>query len=119
MLAKPASRCIGSLTLLLLASAGSLLVFPVVAAAFWRHFQFLPRNWDCWFDILGGVVGAVGGLFFYLAISKGEVSRVVAITATYPVITVVLAALFLREGMSLHKVAGIVLAVLGVCLLSH
>ncbi|MCF8070485.1 MAG: EamA family transporter [Desulfobacterales bacterium] len=115
---KIASRSISSQNLLLFASIGSIVVYPVYMILYAKHFQFSWNNPDCYLAILGGLIGAFGSLFFYLAISSGEVSRVVAITAAYPAITVLLAWMFLHEPMSLLKGAGLLLTLVGVYLLS-
>jgi len=115
---KLASRSVSSVTLLLVSAAGGAIIFPVFLAIFGRRLEFAPKNVDFWFALCGGMVGAIGGLFFFLAISNGEASRVVATTATYPIVTVILAALFLRETIGPWQIAGIALAVTGVCLLS-
>ena len=56
---------------------------------------------------------------FYLAISRGEASRIVPITALYPVVTCLLAYFILREPMNLQKSLGILFAVSGIVLLSY
>lgn len=115
---KLASRTVSSQNLLLLAAIGSFIVYPLYIMLFSKHFQFQWNNLDNYLAIIGGILGAFGGLFFYMAISKGEISRVVAITATYPAITVLLAWIFLHEAMTIQKGAGILFAVVGIYLLS-
>ena len=114
-----ASRSVAPRSLLLLGSFGSLLVFPIFLAIFQRHFKFNWHNTDYYYGIMGGIVGALGGLFFYWAISRGEASRVVTVTAMYPVVTVMLAWLFLKEPLTIQKIMGIAFAVLGICLLAR
>lgn len=116
---KLASRTLTSQNLLLLGSLGSLAVFPIYIAFFSKHLKFIWNQADYYTAILGGVVGSVGSLCFYLAISKGEASRVVTITAIYPVVTFFLAFLFLKEPITIQKLIGIGLAVFGVFLLSR
>lgn len=115
---KLASRSVASQDLLLLTLLGNIIVFPIYVALFGRHFKFLWQNADYYFAIISGVVGAIGAMFFYLAMSKAEVSRVVVVTAIYPVITVILACLFLHESMTAYKLLGMVLALFGIYLLS-
>jgi transporter family protein len=57
-------------------------------------------------------------LFFY-ALTKGEASQVTPVTSAYPVVTVVGAALFLSEKITLVRGIGTALVVAGVVLLSR
>jgi transporter family protein len=116
---KLASRSLAPQNLLMLACLGSLTVFPLYAALFFKHLEFSWQRADCYYALIGGAAGALGGLFFYLAIAKGEASLVVPVTAIYPVVTLALACIFLKEPLSVQKGIGIALAVLGVCLLSR
>jgi transporter family protein len=93
-------------------------VFPLLVGLFSGQFRFVWRNFDYYVAVVGGIAGSIGGLFYYLALARGEASRVVVITATYPVLTVILADLFLREPLSLQKILGIMFAILGICLLA-
>jgi bacterial/archaeal transporter family protein len=68
--------------------------------------------------VLAGVAGSIGSIFFYLALREGKASVVVPLTALYPLVTVALSVLFLREEISAVKVLGIVLALAASLLLS-
>jgi transporter family protein len=67
---------------------------------------------------LTGIVGLLGGLFYLLAVAKGKVSVVVTMTALYPIITIGLAALLLKEPVTLKQGFGMVLAVVSIILLA-
>lgn len=116
---KLAARSVTAETLMLLGSIGGLLVFPVYVAIFHRHLRFSWDRPDYYFAVLAGVLGTIGALFYYQALAHGEASRVVAVTAIYPVVTVLLVYLFLREPLNAQKIIGIALAVAGVLLLSR
>jgi len=116
--AKLASRSITPHNLFLLAFVGNFLVLPLYLVLFANEFRFAWRNVDYYHAVLSGVVGTLGTLFFYLAVSKGEASRVVAVTAMYPVLTVILAALLLREPVTIHKAIGVLCALVALILLS-
>jgi len=70
------------------------------------------------YAILSGLLCGMGFLTFYLALTSGEVSRVVVLTATYPVVTVLIAATFLAEPLTIKTALGTALAIAGVILLS-
>jgi len=103
---------------MLLGSLGSFLVLPVVLYFFHTSFDFQPKSMDHNYAVLGGIAASVGALFFYFAISKGDASKVVCITAMYPVVTVLLSFLVLKEPMNLAKTTGIIFALIGIFLLS-
>jgi transporter family protein len=68
---------------------------------------------------LSGLFAAGGLWVFFVALGRGEASRVVPVTAAYPVATVVLAGIFLSEEIDAPRVAGTVLVVAGVAILSR
>jgi bacterial/archaeal transporter family protein len=69
--------------------------------------------------IATGILGTVGFLCFLHALTVGSVSVVATLTALYPVVTILLAAVFLRESITLTQVAGLGLAIVSVVLLSR
>ncbi|MDA8277100.1 MAG: EamA family transporter [Actinomycetota bacterium] len=70
------------------------------------------------FAILSALSGAVGYLFFFIALRDGSAPTVVAITATYPLITLVLNIVANGYRPHLREVAGVVMAVGAIYLLS-
>jgi transporter family protein len=68
---------------------------------------------------LSGLFGAVIGQgAYYYATSTGEVSKVVAFTAGYPLVTVVLAILFLQEPVTWRKFLATAMIVAGLVILA-
>ncbi len=66
---------------------------------------------------LSGICGGVAGLWtYYHALRLGGASLVVPITATYPLITVLLSWLILHESLTVPRVVGTGLIILGVWL---
>jgi transporter family protein len=116
---KVASRSVVPGNLIILSTLGSLTVFPIYLMLFARQFKFDLQNPDYYMSLAGGMAGAIGGVFFYFAISKAEASRVVTVTSLYPLISVILACLFLNETLTVQKIAGIGCAVAAVILLTH
>lgn len=62
------------------------------------------------FAVLTGVTGLLGTLFFFYAVRSAKVSVVVSLTALYPMITILLALIFLREPISIRQLLAIILA---------
>ncbi len=69
--------------------------------------------------ILTGVLGYLGLLCFMYAIREGKICIVVPLTALYPVVTLALAMIFLREKINIVQFAGIILALVSVILISY
>lgn len=66
-----------------------------------------------------GILGGTGNLAFFQAlVIGGQASIVVPATALYPLVTVILATLFLHERIRRTQLAGIVLALAAIYLLS-
>jgi len=58
------------------------------------------------FAMLTGITGVLGTLFYYSAASRGQISVVVSLTALYPLITILLAIIFLDETLNLRQIVG-------------
>ncbi len=85
------------------------------------------RGWHqvCAVDLRSAVLLGIGGIMagllgqaaYYAALRMGEASRVVPVTAAFPLAAVLLAVLIFRESLSLTKILGALLVVGGVALL--
>ena len=115
---KAAARTLPTQAILPLSTLGAVLAFPVYLYLFRNYLRFSLHDADCIFALLAGISGAVGALFYYFSLSRGEASRVVVITATYPVVTVILAYFFLQEPLTIRKAVGVLLALAGIILLA-
>lgn len=70
------------------------------------------------FLFLGGILASIlGQILFYNALKHGEVSKMVPIAATYPLVSFLLGLLFFGESLTLVKGLGIGFVILGVFLL--
>jgi len=70
------------------------------------------------FAILTGIAGTLGALFFIFAVSRGETSVVVTTTALYPLVTITLAFLILKEPITIKQGVGMIFAFAAMMLLS-
>jgi transporter family protein len=69
--------------------------------------------------VLSSVIVSMAGVFFYLkALSDGEATRIVPLSSAYPVLTFVLALLFLGESFTANKFIGTLLLCAGVYFIS-
>jgi len=70
------------------------------------------------YAIFAGLTGSVGGLFFVYAVSRGKASIVITFTALYPLVTILLSSVILKEEITLKQGIGIILALISMALLS-
>lgn len=70
------------------------------------------------YSLLTGITYGVGCLFYFMAADKGKIITVVTLTALYPLMTIILAFLFLHETITLKQCLGIFLALGAILLLS-
>ena len=70
------------------------------------------------YALLTGITGVLGTLFYYAAASRGQISIIVSLTALYPLITILLAIIFLHETLVLKQYIGLCFAVAAIILLA-
>ena len=90
-------------------------VFLVVESGF--QVPWHPVGWSA--SLAAGICTALGLLCYYRALAGGAAAKVVPLTSLYPVVTVLLSYIFLKETLTLRHVAGISLAMVAVWLLSE
>ncbi len=97
-------------------SAGALAVtlFSVV----FLGFRFDVHPVGIIYALIAGISGGAGVVFFYFAMKDGKASIVVALTALYPLLTLLLSFFILKEHLTLKQTIGIFLSVLAMLLLS-
>lgn len=90
----------------------------LVAAAILVFLSFRPEvhGRGVTFAILAGLVGTLGSIPFLYAISKGKASVVVPMTSLYPLVTIILSLIILKEPVTLKQGFGIVLALVALLL---
>jgi bacterial/archaeal transporter family protein len=70
------------------------------------------------YGLLTGIFGGLGNVTFYLALSQGKASVIVPMIGLAPLITVILALVFLKESINRVQAVGVVLALIPIYLLS-
>ncbi len=70
------------------------------------------------YGLISGLACALGYLFFYRAMEKGDASNVLPVTALYVAVSSVLAIVILSEPITIKKILGIILAIAAVILLA-
>ena len=66
------------------------------------------------FGASGLLAGALGMWAYYAALKMESTSKIVPISASYPLVTALLSVLILREGVTLPRVIGTALIVIGI-----
>ena len=67
------------------------------------------------FLFMGAILASIlGQIFFYNALKHGEVSKMVPIAATYPLVSFLLGLLFFGESFTVLKGLGVIFVILGV-----
>ena len=107
-------------------SSRSLLVWLVVGfaamlPALWRNGDITGLGWRVLLiGLLGGAANGLGSWALFEALERGaKASVAVPLTALYPLVTIVLARIFLAETLTFRQWAGIALAVAGGAMLSY
>ena len=115
-LAKVAFKYLDPQSTLIYQGIGTVVVVPAVLAI--RQFDLPFHPIGSVLACVSGLFGAVGALCFLLALSQGKAAVVVSFTALYPLVTIALSVLILREAITLTQGIGIVFALLAVVLLA-
>ncbi|MCP5109833.1 MAG: EamA family transporter [bacterium] len=117
LLSKVASDAIGSATLQVLFTLGSTLVMAWLLLKL--RFRVPHNRRGVTYGLLNGVFAGLGGIAFFEALRRGgPASLVVPLTSLYPLITVVLAIVVLRERLNGRQRAGVVVAMVALFLLT-
>ena len=107
-------------------SSRSLLVWLVVGFAvmlppLWNDGDITGLSWRVsLIGLLGGAANGLGSWALFEALERGaKASVAVPLTALYPLVTIVLARIFLAETLTFRQWVGIALAVAGGAMLSY
>ena len=82
-------------------------------------FKFSSLNWKSISILsLSGITGGFLGMLTYFTLLKAkEASQVVPLTSTYPLVTTILAIVFLKEDLNFYKALGTLFIVIGIYLI--
>ena len=113
-LPKLATRYIEPRSVLVFQTIGSILVTIVILATI----DFRPElhTKGVTLAIVTGIIGTLGTASFLYSIAKGKASIVVTMTALYPIITVILSLLILKESITIKQGIAIILALTAMAL---
>jgi transporter family protein len=92
-------------------------MLPLVAAALLQGTIERDRLGTA-YGVLIGILAGLGGIAYFAAMEKGKASLVGPVTSLFPLLTVLLAVSILKERMNRVQVAGIVLGLISIAILS-
>lgn len=91
---------------------------PVVIACAKLGFKVETNPHGAAYGILNGVFSGLGMVAYYAALARGQASIIGPFTAMYPLLTVILAFILLKERINRVQAAGMVLALAAIFILS-
>lgn len=101
----------------ILATIGTL---PLALLAFLQlHMKLEKDARGIAYGIANGVLAGIGLLAYYAAVSRGKVSVVGPVTSLFPLLTVVLAFIFLRERLNRVQICGVALSLVAIVIFSQ
>jgi len=62
------------------------------------------------FAVFAGIATTAASIIFYILLSKNPAGFVVTITSLFPVVTLILSMIFLKETLTIQKIIGFILA---------
>ncbi len=95
---------------------GSMIFGAIAIVLMGFNLQYHPKG--ALFGMITGFCLVLAGLTYLVAASRGPVALVSAVSALYPLVTLILAALLLGETITFKQGCGIVLAVFSVILMA-
>ncbi len=117
LLQKLGTNRVSSRSLLVWLIVGFLALLPIL----WRDGSLTGLSWRVLLiGILGGAANGLGSWALFEALERGaKASVAVPLTALYPLVTIVLARIFLSETLTFRQWIGIALATAGGAMLSY
>lgn len=91
---------------------------PVLAAYFYSGVRIETDRLGVICGVLIGLLGGLGELAYFEALRVGKASVVGPLTSLFPLLTVLLALLFLKERISAVQTVGVLLALVSIFVLS-
>lgn len=107
------------LTVLTLRFIMTSLVLTTITVFSGRTYELKNLDSQTYFMIIiPAVLGAFGLFLYFIALGKGDASKVAPIAATFPLFTAIYALIFLKENITFQRLVGIVLIVIGLVVIN-
>ncbi len=95
---------------------GSMIFGAIAIMLMGFNLQYHPKG--AFFGLLTGFCLVLAGFTYLVAASRGPIALVSAVSALYPLVTLILAALLLGETITIKQGCGIALAIVSVILMA-
>jgi transporter family protein len=115
-LPKITTRTISPMNAMIFEAIGGVLVAGLAVLSRGYHLELTRQG--VLLALLTGVFGIIGAWMYLQAVSTGKVSLVVSFTALYPILSIILAVVFLGETLSVRQGVGIAMAMLSMLLIA-
>lgn len=116
---KYALKFISPISLILFETIGAIIIQLFVLLFLYNSkYKFDINSTGITLAILTAFFGVIGTIVFFFTLSKTKASILVPLTALYPVITIILSFVFLKEEVTVLQGIGILLAIVASVLLS-
>ena len=99
----------------LLALAWAHVPIAIIALALSKEYKnFKLKLGDYKFAITGAIIHSIGTLLLYVSFNYGNASILAPITATYPVLIILLSVTFLKEHLTIKDIIGLIFVFVGI-----
>jgi bacterial/archaeal transporter family protein len=115
-LPKVATAYIDPKSALVYESIGGFVVGAIALVGLEFQLDFHPKG--AGLAVIAGMLGLVGAFCFLVALSKGQVSLVAALSALYPIVSILLAIFVLHEPLTFKQGVGIAIAIVAMVLVA-
>jgi len=115
-LPKLSTRVMSPVSVLIFEALGVFLVGAAALLFVGSNLEMVPKGMVL--AVSTGIFGMLGALFYLIAIMRGKISTIVTLTALYPLISIALAWMVLKEPIALKEGVGMVLALIAIVLLA-
>lgn len=113
---KLACEHISPVSALLFQTIGSVTMVTIILIS--TKFKIDLNSRGIMFAVMGGAAGTLGSVFYNTAAKSGKISVVVALTAMYPMVTILLSYFWLGEPLTGKTMVAISLALSSIVILS-
>lgn len=99
----------------------SITLFAFIATYLFITSQLLPLKTDSngiFFALFAGISGGIASILLYFLLKENPAGLVIAITALYPVVTLILSMFFLKETLTVQQTVGFILALVALVLMN-